>query len=366
MDEIPQFWNVLKGDMAVVGPRPERPNFVLELQKEIDGYRLRNRVKPGITGWAQVNRGSDHTVEDVREKVDFDIEYVQAPLSVVRPADHAEDAAGDVRAREVARVGTTTKTDGSQGEGPIRPASTHEKPGATRTMANGPRTSPAETVNVMLVSAHDWFASALQAVLEPEGFVFARMRSARVALRDASQVNPDMVIIDEGLPDMEAPALASSLGSAVLKPSIPILVYSPNFWHENEQAAAMRAGAWDIIKEPVRSNLVVAKLRRLLEIKQLIEATEEGSLSDMATGLFNLAGMLRMLRVMGSAARRHGAASDLRRPRTDGAARRSIRWTTRGSGRLVCGGRGSASPMSAAGSTEPNSGSWRSARMRQA
>lgn len=77
MDEIPQFWNVLKGDMAVVGPRPERPNFVLELQKEIDGYRLRNRVKPGITGWAQVNRPSDRTVEDVREKVDYDIEYVQ-------------------------------------------------------------------------------------------------------------------------------------------------------------------------------------------------------------------------------------------------------------------------------------------------
>jgi CheY-like chemotaxis protein len=134
------------------------------------------------------------------------------------------------------------------------------------------------------------------------------MRSARVALRDASQVNPDMVIIDEGLPDMDAPALASSLGNSVLKPSIPILVYSPNFWHQAEQADAMRAGAWDIIKEPVRSNLVVAKLRRLLEIKQLIEATEQGSLSDMATGLLNLAGMMRMLRVLGGASRRHGTA----------------------------------------------------------
>jgi FixJ family two-component response regulator len=194
-----------------------------------------------------------------------------------------------------------------QDDGRTAPASVNEKPGATGTMAHGPRTSPADTINVMLVSAHDWFASALQAVLEPEGFVFARMRSARVALRDASQVDPDMVIIDEGLPDMEAAVLASSLGSGILKHSVPILVYSPNFWHENEQAAAMRAGAWDIIKEPVRSNLVVAKLRRLMEIKQLIEATEEGSLSDMATGLFNLAGMMRMLRVMGSAARRHGA-----------------------------------------------------------
>lgn len=173
-------------------------------------------------------------------------------------------------------------------------------------MVNGPDPSPANTVNVMLVSAHDWFASALQAVLEPEGFVFARVRSARVALRDASQVDPDMVIIDEGIPDMETSELTSSFGLGGLKSSIPILVYSANFWQESEQAAAMRAGAWDIIKEPVRPGLVVAKLRRLLEIKKLIEATEEGSLSDITTGLFNLAGMMRMLRVLGGASRRHG------------------------------------------------------------
>lgn len=162
-----------------------------------------------------------------------------------------------------------------------------------------------EAVHVMLVSAHDWFASALQAVLEPEGFTFSRIRAARVALRDASQIEPDIVIIDEGLPDMEATDLASSLTAGALKPSVPILVYSPNFWHESEQAAAMRAGAWDIIKEPIRSNLVVAKLRRLLEIKQLIEATEEGALSDMSTGLLNLAGMIRMMRVLGATSRRH-------------------------------------------------------------
>jgi PleD family two-component response regulator len=174
-------------------------------------------------------------------------------------------------------------------------------------MSETPSTAPLDTVNVMLVSAHDWFASALQAVLEPEGFVFARVRAARVALRDAAQIDPDMVIVDEGLPDMSAPELASSLAEGPLKPSVPILVYSPNFWHESEQAAAMRAGAWDIIKEPVRSSLIVAKLRRLLEIKKLIEATEEGSLSDLATGLFNLAGMMRMLRVLGANARRQGS-----------------------------------------------------------
>lgn len=175
-------------------------------------------------------------------------------------------------------------------------------------MAHGPRHPAAETVTVMLVSAHDWFASALQAVLEPEGFHFTRVRSARVALRDVPQVSPDMVIIDEGLPDMDVGDLAASLGAGVLKPSVPVLVYSPNFWQEQEQAAAMRAGAWDIIKEPVRSDLVVAKLRRLLDIKMLIEAAEEGSLSDVSTGLLNLAGMMRMLRVLGGAARRYGGA----------------------------------------------------------
>jgi DNA-binding NarL/FixJ family response regulator len=160
------------------------------------------------------------------------------------------------------------------------------------------------TVKVLLVSAHDWFASALQAVLEPEGFVFSRVRSARVALRDAAQIDPDIVIIDEGLPDLDAPTLSSALTAGPLKSSVPMLVYSPNFWQESAQAAAMSAGAWDIIKEPVRSRLIVAKLRRLLEIKALIETTEEGSLSDMETGLFNVSGLLRMLKILGATARR--------------------------------------------------------------
>jgi CheY-like chemotaxis protein len=160
------------------------------------------------------------------------------------------------------------------------------------------------TVNVLLVSAHDWFASALQAVLEPEGFVFSRVRSARVALRDAGQIDPDIVIIDEGLPDLDAPTLSSALAAGPLKSSVPMLVYSPNFWQESAQAAAMSAGAWDIIKEPVRSRLIVAKLRRLLEIKALIETTEEGSLSDADTGLFNVSGLLRMLKILGATARR--------------------------------------------------------------
>lgn len=77
LDEIPQFWNVIKGDMSVVGPRPERPGFVQILRDEIDGYALRHRVPPGITGWAQVNRTPDQSVEDVRRKLEYDLEYLR-------------------------------------------------------------------------------------------------------------------------------------------------------------------------------------------------------------------------------------------------------------------------------------------------
>lgn len=77
LDEIPQFWNVLRGEMAIVGPRPERPTFVRQLRNEIVGYPLRQQVPPGITGWAQVNRPADQTMDDVRVKVDFDLEYLK-------------------------------------------------------------------------------------------------------------------------------------------------------------------------------------------------------------------------------------------------------------------------------------------------
>lgn len=76
LDELPQFWNVLKGDMSVVGPRPERPSLVTQLRREIDEYQVRQRVRPGITGWAQVNRDSDQTVDDVRAKLRYDLEYL--------------------------------------------------------------------------------------------------------------------------------------------------------------------------------------------------------------------------------------------------------------------------------------------------
>ena len=77
LDEIPQLWNVLKGDMSLVGPRPERPFFVEKLTKEIPLYTRRHRVKPGITGWAQVMWRYDTSLEDVKQKVKFDLFYIE-------------------------------------------------------------------------------------------------------------------------------------------------------------------------------------------------------------------------------------------------------------------------------------------------
>jgi lipopolysaccharide/colanic/teichoic acid biosynthesis glycosyltransferase len=86
LDELPQLVNVIKGDMNVVGPRPEQPKIFLSLQQQISGYKHRQRVLPGITGWAQINHHYDRSVEDVKRKVAFDLEYIeqQGPLHDLR------------------------------------------------------------------------------------------------------------------------------------------------------------------------------------------------------------------------------------------------------------------------------------------
>jgi lipopolysaccharide/colanic/teichoic acid biosynthesis glycosyltransferase len=76
LDEVPQLWNVIRGDMNIVGPRPERPTIFAELREEIPRYAQRQRVKPGITGWAQINQSYDSCLSDVKNKVRLDLEYV--------------------------------------------------------------------------------------------------------------------------------------------------------------------------------------------------------------------------------------------------------------------------------------------------
>ena len=77
LDELPQLFNVIKGDMNIVGPRPERPAIVARLRGDIETYPLRHRVRPGITGLAQISQAYDTCLDDVRSKVAYDVEYLQ-------------------------------------------------------------------------------------------------------------------------------------------------------------------------------------------------------------------------------------------------------------------------------------------------
>jgi len=77
IDELPQVWNVLKGDMSFIGPRPELPDFVKELEKQIPHYQMRHLIKPGLTGWAQINFPYGASVEDAMEKLQYDLFYVK-------------------------------------------------------------------------------------------------------------------------------------------------------------------------------------------------------------------------------------------------------------------------------------------------
>ena len=77
IDELPQCWSVLKGEMSFVGPRPERPQFVTELEEHLPFYAERHMVKPGITGWAQINYPYGASIEDAHNKLEYDLYYAK-------------------------------------------------------------------------------------------------------------------------------------------------------------------------------------------------------------------------------------------------------------------------------------------------
>ncbi|HEX6730665.1 MAG TPA: sugar transferase, partial [Pyrinomonadaceae bacterium] len=77
VDEIPQFWNILKGEMNFVGPRPERPHFVAQLAEEIPFYEQRHLIAPGLTGWAQIKYSYGASTEDARQKLQYDLFYIK-------------------------------------------------------------------------------------------------------------------------------------------------------------------------------------------------------------------------------------------------------------------------------------------------
>ena len=77
IDEFPQLFNILKGDLSAVGPRPERPELAADLERAIPFYRLRHSVRPGMAGWALIKHGYSSSVEDARVKLEYDLYYIK-------------------------------------------------------------------------------------------------------------------------------------------------------------------------------------------------------------------------------------------------------------------------------------------------
>jgi lipopolysaccharide/colanic/teichoic acid biosynthesis glycosyltransferase len=77
IDEIPQFWNIIRGEMDFVGPRPERPHFVSQLAQEIPYYQQRHLIAPGLTGWAQIKYPYGASIEDARQKLQYELYYIK-------------------------------------------------------------------------------------------------------------------------------------------------------------------------------------------------------------------------------------------------------------------------------------------------
>ena len=114
LDELPQAWNVVRGEMSIIGPRPERPDFTATLSRTVPGYSRRLRVRPGVTGWAQVRQGHAATTAEHAEKARLDAEYLDhrtlARDLQILARTIGEVACGAVRTRSRHVVKTTCAT----------------------------------------------------------------------------------------------------------------------------------------------------------------------------------------------------------------------------------------------------------------
>jgi lipopolysaccharide/colanic/teichoic acid biosynthesis glycosyltransferase len=136
LDELPQLFNVLKGDMNIVGPRPEQPRIFAELWSRVDRYALRQRVLPGITGLAQVSRPYDRTIMDVEAKVKLDLDYlgrrspaedVRIMLLTVPVMFGGRGSMPDTHGTSGDHPGSTLRTNGAMARGDAGEASTQNR-----------------------------------------------------------------------------------------------------------------------------------------------------------------------------------------------------------------------------------------------
>lgn len=171
----------------------------------------------------------------------------------------------------------------------------------------GDRSGDSDGVTRLLLgTSREWFASALEAVLHSEGFSVVRAGSADELVSLARDGDPDFVIVDESLPEVDVPDLCRTLVDSALGPRIPLVIYTESYSGDRVHAKALEAGAWEIFHEPIRSRVLVAALYRLLSLSRRMEPVRENPLLDDETGFFTALGLERVLPLLGALAERRG------------------------------------------------------------
>lgn len=160
---------------------------------------------------------------------------------------------------------------------------------------------------LLLGSVKDWFASALRAVLEPEGFTVYRAHSSEEILSFVARVEPDLVILDEELPSIEPGDLTRLLFDGPLPRHVPLLYHSSGGQPTGAEAEMLHAGAWGVLEDPLRPATLVAQIRRYIRIgRSMLEETRDRTYVDPKTDVLTLTGLVRLLPALANLAQRTG------------------------------------------------------------
>ncbi len=160
---------------------------------------------------------------------------------------------------------------------------------------------------ILLGTVKDWFASALRAVLEPEGFTVYRAHSSEEVLSFVARMEPDLVLLDETLPSIDLPELSRMLLDGPLPRHVPLLYHFSGGASSGEDVAMLQAGAWGVLEDPIRPATLVAQLRRYLRIgRGMRDGDERGVYVDSETEVMTLTGLMRLLPALSNLSRRRG------------------------------------------------------------
>lgn len=158
---------------------------------------------------------------------------------------------------------------------------------------------------LVLGSEEDWFASALRSMLEPEGYVVVRARSSEETLAEVEGTAPDLVILDEHLPHLEAPELVRLLLDGSLPDHVPLLYHTAGGGTSGMEVRVLEAGAWGVLEEPIRPAHLVAQIGRYLRLgREMLERSRDGQFVDPETDVLTLTGLVRLLPALSNLANR--------------------------------------------------------------